>query len=328
MMGKIALPIEVKTYGFLHIGIEPLRREVLKRTWPYLSGGTLFGAIQAALIRLDGPAGKGPSALLDALCTEEHNEQTLRFMPLLPDNSGTIVDGWSYCRQAQRLAELAHGNARAKIQDPGYQTTPHAPLNRRNAQIHGSMLYAVECHQPEQRYRGWIICNEMLTEHIRRGLAMLPLLPFGGKGKFTCAEATICEKEPPRLTVWKQDFVSAAKKAQQADDIESDTLNVELLSPLVYQAAELGILQKATVWRPKSPRRYRVWRTGVYPNLTSDQGDGRRSYARTLEDEVEALPAIAWPGRGKSGFALGQTSEAVPALPDGSRFEFKLRLHR
>ena len=78
-----ALLVEVTTYGFLHAGMAPLRQEVLKRTWPYLPGSTLYGALQAGLIRLDGPAWPAPTALLADLAARR-----LRFTPVLPDRTG------------------------------------------------------------------------------------------------------------------------------------------------------------------------------------------------------------------------------------------------
>lgn len=313
-----ALLIEVKTYGFLHVGVEPLRREVLKRTWSLLAGNTLFGALQAALVRLDGPQGVGPQALISGLA----GEPRLRFMPLLPDSDRQVDSAVSYCRQAERLAQAERGDIRV---EPGeqpplrYQTTPHAPLNRRNEQIHGSMLYAVECHQPEQVYRGWIFCGADLKPHIERGIAMLPFLPLGGKGKFTCAEAHI--EDECDTSIIREDM--AASIRLNNSDLASDgqgrgthsDIEIELATPLVFEGSDMGIVKEAVRWQPKPPRRYRVWRTGVYPDSTS--AGGTRVYG---ELAAGADLPLAWDPQGT--YYVGQTSHAVPALPNGSRFAF------
>ena len=71
--------------------------------------------------------------------------------------------------QAQRLADFELGR---KGKPPlRYQTTPHAPLNRRYEQIEGSLLYAVESHGRKQRYRGWIFCRGQLEPILRRAWA-------------------------------------------------------------------------------------------------------------------------------------------------------------
>lgn len=316
-----ALWLDVKTYGFLHVGIEPLRREVLKRTWALLAGNTLYGVIQGALMRLDGPLGQKPARLLDALCRPtDAGGPALRFMPLLPDNRGTIKRAWDYCIQATRLADLERGTLVRDAFDRGYQTTPHAPLNRRNAQIHGSQLFAIECHQPEQRYRGWILCEKDLVPLLEEALTMLPFLPLGGKGKFTVAEATVldCLETSTLRTQLIQD-ANAAQPAQGADS-PAPLIEVEMVTPLVFQGVDLGIIQGAQRWQPKPPRRYRVWRAGDYPDITRG---GRHFFGRRLPTTLPtaARPPMAWLPE-STGYTFGETSQAVPALPDGSRFGF------
>lgn len=297
-----ALLVDVTTYGFLHAGVEPLRREVLKRTWPLLPGWTLFGALQAALIRLDGPGGAGPTALLDALVGGR-----LRFTPLVPDQGGTVRDAYTYCRQAARLlaAESGQGQTAPQLR---YQTTPHAPIARRHGQIQGSLLYAVECHGAEQRYRGWVFCDDEGENALRRGLALLPFLPFGGKGKFTAAEAMIAEDATTGRTAL-EGALAAAIAAYCPQEIV-----IRFVAPVVVQGVEPGLLGEARSLSPRPPRRYRVWRTGVYPDAVSD--GGRRTYGVQADATLE----LAW--QEGQGYLVGQTSESVVALPEGSTFVF------
>lgn len=286
-----ALLVEVITYGFLHAGQGPLRREVLKRTWPWLPGATLYGALQAALIRLDGLKGARPMALSEALCTG-----ALRFTPLLPDTLQRIESASTYCRQAERLTAAEAGLLREQTPVLRYQTTPHAPLSRRQEQIEGSLLFAVESHQLQQRYRGWIFCEEALIAPLQQAIGMLPLLPLGGKGKFTSAEAQVV-----------QTTTSAALQAELVAKLPAsgEAMTVELLTPMIFQAAGWGQLAPPERVQIKSPRRYRAWRTGVYPNATTG---GRQEYG-VQPDESQP-------------FRVGQASAPAAGWPEGSRFGY------
>lgn len=286
-----ALLVEVTTYGFLHAGQGPLRREVLKRTWPWLPGATLYGALQAALIRLDGIMGARPTVLSEALCAG-----ALRFTPLLPDTLQQIDRASAYCRQAQRLTAAEAGLLREQIPVLRYQTTPHAPLSRRQEQIEGSLLFAVEGHQPLQRYRGWIFCTEELNRPLRQAMGMLPLLPLGGKGKFTSAEAQVVQTAA--VADVTAELVNSLPAAGQP-------LTVELLTPMIFQAAGWGQLAPPERVQVKSLRRYRAWRTGIYPNATTG---GRHAYG-VQPDE-------------RSPFRVGQASAPVAGWPEGSRFGY------
>ena len=318
---ELALLVEVTTYGFLHAGMAPLRQEVLKRTWPYLPGSTLYGALQAGLIRLDGPQGVGPTALLAALTARQ-----VRFTPLLPDGtpsdvaqldgSSQITDADTYCRRASLVADFEEGRRGAP--PFRYQTTPHAPLSRRYEQIQGSMLYAVESHSPEQRYRGWIFCTAALEPLLRRAMGLLPFVPLGGKGKYTAAEIRVVQR------IDRPAFEAGLRATLGSADI-----NVELLSPLVLQGADSDLLRKVrSVSRLRPPRFYRVWRTGLYPDATT--GSSRAFGAPVTDGD---LP-LSWQRPGV--YYVGQARDAVKALPEGSRFVFSpadaadvaRRLHR
>lgn len=286
-----ALLVELTTYGFLHAGQGPLRREVLKRTWPWLPGAMLYGALQAALIRLDGVDGPRPRALVEALCGN-----TLRFTPLLPDILQQIDRASAYCQQAQRLAAEATGRQPRKPPVLRYQTTPHAPLSRRQAQIEGSLLFAVEGHQPFQRYRGWIFCTDALIAPLQQALGMLPLLPLGGKGKFTSAEAQVIAVTPTANL--RDELVTQMPLTGQA-------ITVELLTPLIFQATGWGPLEAPERVQVKSPRRYRAWRTGLYPNATTG-----------------AIHNYGVPVAENALGRVGQASAPVAGWPEGSRFGY------
>lgn len=297
-----ALLVDVTTYGFLHAGVEPLRREMLKHTWPLLPGWTLFGALQAALIRLEGPAGAGPAAMLDALVGER-----LRFTPLMPDQGRSVSDACTYCRLAAHLLAAESGHGPAGAPNLRYQTPSFAPIARRDGQLQDS-LYAVECHGTEQHYRGWIFCDDSTEPALRRALGLLPFLPFGGKGKFTAAEAWVAEDATTDLVTFKQALagVMAARCPQE--------IVIRFASPVVVHGAEPGLLGEARSLSPRPPRRYRVWRTGAYPDITS--GEGWRVYGTKAEGAFE----LAW--QEGEGYLAGQASESVIALPEGSTFVF------
>lgn len=296
-----ALLVDVTTYGFFHAGVEPLRREVLKRTWSLLPGATFFGALQAAMIRLDGLHGPGPTALLKGL-----TEARLRFTPILPDPHAQINDAASYCQQAHLHFLQEQGELTSTVATLGYQTTPHAPISRRNGQIEGSLLYAMEAHRSQQHYRGWIFCSKDLESSIRRAIGLLPFIPLGGKGKFATAEAEICKSIDTQQL--KQELL---KKLNALPG----SVTVELAMPMAYQGSHSALVDKAEQVALRPPRRYRVWRTGHYPSVT--QQTEQHAYGPELDDAD--LP-MAW--LGGSGYRRGQTSESVVALPERSRFIF------
>jgi hypothetical protein len=228
-------------------------------------------------------------------------------MPFLPDTQQVVNDGASYCRQARLIADTVAG----RVNPPAlhFQTTPHAPLSRRYGQVEGSLLYAVESHLPEQIYHGWVICDGAADAEVRRALGLLPWIPFGGKGKFTAAEARIIDEIPPQTLV---DTLALSIQQQSGADNE---IEIELLTPLVLHGSDLGLMAQAIRLRPQPPRRYRVWRTGIYPDITLEERE--RPYGARLDSAD--LP-LAWQHSGP--YFAGQSSEAVLALPEGSRFAF------
>jgi hypothetical protein len=292
-----ALLVQVTSYGFLHAGMAPLRREVLKRAWSYLPGSTLYGALRAGLIRLEGPTGPGPKAMLEALAAGQ-----LRFTPLLPDNAGAVTDAVGYCRQAQVLAAAEAGRTRDRLFR--YQTRPHAPLSRQYGQIEGSLLYAVESHEPEQRYRGYIFCLTGLEPVLERAMGLLPFLPLGGKGKYTAAEMEVLAGQPRQVV--ENDLAAILSQPE---------ITIELLSPMVVEGEGGDIMRHALRFYPKPLRRYKVWRTGTYPDHKQD------GHMHHYGDSVTATEAaIAW--LPSEGYVDGAVSQSVAAWPDGSRFVF------
>lgn len=63
LQADTAFGVHLRSYGFFHSGRERLQTRVLKRVWEHIPGGTLYGAVAAALIRLEGldeaPPGMG-----------------------------------------------------------------------------------------------------------------------------------------------------------------------------------------------------------------------------------------------------------------------------
>jgi hypothetical protein len=220
----------------------------------------------------------------------------LRFTPLLPDTLQQIESASSYCRQAQRLTASEAGLLRGEPPVLRYQTTPHAPLSRRQEQIEGSLLFAVEGHQLQQRYRGWIFCETALMQPLLQAIGMLPLLPLGGKGKFTSAEAHVVQTTMSK--VLQADLVGNLPAAGQP-------MTIELLTPMIFQAAGWRQLTPPERVQVKSPRRYRAWRTGLYPNATTG---GRQEYG--------IQPDATQP------FRVGQASAPAAGWPEGSRFGY------
>lgn len=295
--------IRLKSFGFLHSGREPLRVQVLKRAWPFLPGSTLYGALAAALIRLDGgdradPSG-GDGGYHDLLRLVE--AQAIRFTPLLPvkeeEEEDRLTTAMSYCQRALELQQAAEGTRDERL----FFSTPHAPINRQTMQIHQDQLFALAVHQPWLEYRGFVFTTAAGGELLRRGLRMLPFLPLGGKGKFTAAEAEVSELAS-----------LASFESELRGSLEGNDVWVRLLTPMVLQGGDNWLLDSAEELQRATPlRRYRVWRTGVY-------------YDPLLKEYSEyglALSPQEQPGRAHPG---GEVSAAVSAVPDGSRFRLNL----
>jgi CRISPR-associated Cas5-like protein len=104
-----AFVVRLRSFGFLHPGRERLRT-VLKRSWPFIPGSTLYGAVAAALIRLDGVGaalpGEGEGGYHRLLRLIAGELSRVRFTPLLPVGPDqTLESAEAYCRQAQALYE-------------------------------------------------------------------------------------------------------------------------------------------------------------------------------------------------------------------------------
>jgi len=315
------LTVRLRSYGFFHSGRERLRVRVVKRCWEFIPGSTLYGAIGAALIRLDGldPAEPVPlqgeggyHRLLRAVAAGQ-----IRFTPLLPDTgdkASAIRTAEEYCHRAFMLQSALYGDllpeglkqkVQAKLQELRglMQTTPHAPLNRYTLQVHESDLYATAVHRQRQDYTGFVFTGAPdLPDLLRPALRYLPLLPFGGKGKFACVEAEI-EGKPGNLGVFQADLEEYLAKLGSDGPIEA-----RLLTPLALQGGEDSVLiEKAAEMHFARLRRYRAWRTGHY-------------YAPGDPKAVEGFIPVGLDRT--SGGPGGTESSPVLGVPEGSRFRF------
>jgi|GEM_PF-1890471 len=307
LQADTAFGVHLRSYGFFHSGRERLQTRVLKRVWEHIPGGTLYGAVAAALIRLEGlddtPPGTGTSdyhALLRAV-----QEQRIRFTPLLPTAQDTCLDSaQAYCEQALRLHAALYADAEAVTSEHEQHllhTTPHAPQNRHHEQIHEDQLFVLRTHRPCLDYYGFIFATAQEAALLHRAFRLFPFMPLGGRGKFSLVEATLLDGQP--LSDFKQTLTTWAAGRSWA----------RLLTPQVLQDAALEPAGDGREWVTPGLRRYRVWRTGWY----YDAAPGKES------------PFTAWgAARGEEqapdGFlAGGQESDAVLALPERSRFSLK-----
>jgi len=317
------LTVRLHSYGFFHSGRERLRVRVVKQSWEFIPGSTLYGTIGAALIRLDGrdPADPVPlqgsggyHQLLAAVA-----EGRIRFTPLLPDlgvdDKPSINSAGDYCRTALLQQTALHGDALPRrLKDDAspaelgelcglMQTTPHAPLDRRTLQIHESDLYATAVHRQRQRYTGFIFVEgEDLIRLLRPALRYLPLLPFGGKGKFASAEATV-EGQPGNL----QPFQTALRN-YLGQLGEAGTIEARLLTPLALQGGDKSLLMSAPEISFDRVRRYRTWRTGHYYAPGHHKAGGSDFIEVGLDRE--------------SGGPGGTESTPVMGVPERSQFRF------
>lgn len=309
------LTVRLRSYSFFHSGRERLRVRVVKRCWEFIPGSTLYGAVGAALIRLDGldPAEPVPlqgdggyHRLLQAVA-----EGRIRFTPLLPDLSvetPSIDTAEGYCRTAFALQAALYGDPLPKALEGALtpelrqlrglmQTTPHAPLSRHTLQVHESDLYATAVHRQQQDYAGFIFVGASdLPELLRPALRYLPLLPFGGKGKFTSVEAQV-EGEPGNLAAFRTSLEGYLAGLNADGQIE-----VRLLTPLALQGGdEAWLIKRAKEMSFPRLRRYRAWRQGHY-------------YVPAVEGFIPV-------GLDReSGGPGGTESSPVLGVPEGSRF--------
>lgn len=300
--------VHLRSYGFFHSGRERLRVQVLKRTWEHIPGGTLYGALAAALIRLDPPAD------LDNI-TPDHDEGRyfemlravqageIRFTPLLPSPS-ELKSGAKYCTQAMHLLAALYGEGEQQPQKADCKllhTTPHAPLARATEQIHGDQLFAIRTHRPQLDYYGFIFGKTAHRSWLEKALGLFPIMPVGGQGKFSLVEGELLAEEP--LTRFRSDLEKWA----------ADRLGwVRLLTPLVLPSSGVaeplaqGVVEEMVMTRFQ---RYRVWRTGRYFN--GDDFD--RPFGTDQGYTADYAPFLAG----------GEESVAVQAMPERSRFRLK-----
>lgn len=292
--------IRLRSYGFLHPGREQLR-VVLKRSWPFIPGSTVYGLIAAALIRLDG----GGTALPGAGTGGYHHLLSLvaahqiRFTPLLP--TADTVDLHSAAAYCQHAAALATGQ-RPTDGEAYYQSTPHAPLARDTLKIHGDQLYAFTNHRAGQSYQGFIFAPASWEGQLKRALRLTPFLPLGGKGKFALAEGKVIDQQP--VTQFQADFETAL----------ADNQSVRLLTPMILQTGQPNWLLEESRAMLEMPRlrRYRQWRTGPYYDFT----------------RAEFVEFGLGPGEGEDAaqyrMGKGAVSQAATGVPEQSRFVFDI----
>lgn len=308
--------VHVRSYGFFHSGRERLVLQVLKRTWDHIPGSTLYGAVAAALLRLDSPLDNedlNKPSLDVAQAQGDYFEllravqsHQIRFTPLLPAAT-RLTDGRVYCRQAMRLIR------RGPIEDDPPQptsdvrlarhllhTTPHAPLSRTTEQIHGDQLFALRTHRTQLDYYGFIFGRSEHKAWLMKALRFLPFLPVGGRGKFSLVESDIVDEQP------LQDF-----EDNLAEWVARRQGWLHLLTPLVLPqtgiAAPLDFNNAQEVVMTNY-QRYRVWRTGLYFDGQADFVPiGTGDYYGQAEDDARLQ-------------AGGAESVAVRAVPEYSRF--------
>lgn len=289
--------VELRSYGFLHPGREQMRTEVLKRAWPFVPGSTLYGAVAAALIRLDGlapervPAGdEGFHVLLRAV-----EAQAVRFLPLVVAEA-PVDTAVGYCRaileqdREQRL----------------FQAIPHAPMSRDLEKIYDNQLFAYGSHRPVVTYYGFVAATDAVAAQLRRALRLLPIIPFGGKGKFALVSGQIVNTCP------RPAFQAALATALRERSTAGDGLWVRLLSPMLLGHGDGDwLLTEAAEQVVRRLRQYRIWQSGyVYDQQAATvMVRGSEDLARTQGGTV------SFPG--------GEESRAVPGVPDGSRFRLQ-----
>lgn len=305
--------IHLCSYGFFHSGRERLRTQVLKRVWEHIPGSTLYGATAAALIRLDGieenaePFYSGSGGYHELI--KAVKQQEVRFTPLLPVTSGkALTSAADYCTQALQLHAALYADelpkwrkALRKSQRKILHSGPHAPLNRETERIHGDQVFVLRTHRPLLHYYGFIFARSDLKSVFERALRLFPLMPVGGRGKFSLVEARI--EKHTAMKFFRDEF-------HQWLNTKKHTGWVRLLTPMVLNQGQPNELLTGTKRKMvmSGLRRYRVWRTGRY-------------YDAQRETFSEAM-GITMGAREKAGGHSpgGRESEAILAVPERSRF--------
>ena len=319
--------VHLRSYGFFHSGRERLVVQVLKRTWDHIPGSTLYGAVAAALLRLDSPLDEDEDLNQPSIdVTQAKGDyfellravqaHQIRFTPLLPATT-QFTDGAAYCQQAARLIRRGPVGDDQNQPTPDVRlaqrllhTTPHAPLSRATEQIHGDQLFALRTHRAHLDYYGFIFGRSEHKDWLMKALRFLPFLPVGGKGKFSLVEGDIIAEQP------RQDFED--KLAQWVAQRQGW---LHLLTPLVLPRSGIAApldFNNAEEVVMTNRQRYRVWRTGLY-------FDG--------QDDFVPVGTGAYYGQAEDDALLsagGAESVAVQAVPEHSRFRLnsdQLREH-
>lgn len=292
--------IHLRSYGFLHPGRERWKTRVIKGSWDVIPGSTLYGALAAALIKLDcsDPTAEvcggacGYHRLLEQIKRPLTDGVRLRFSPLISADEEIRTAG-AYC--------LAGGKV---LKQRSFLTTPHAPIDRNQMSIHGDLLYGVRSHPPFRDYYGFIaVASEQgdLTGEIRRALRLLPFLPFGGRGKFAQVEGELVDS-----MAREQFLVDLAPETPRA-------VEAVFLTPMILRdGGSSPLLAQAEVVALGRLRRYRVWRQGWYPI----EGEFKR-YEPTPGPEGEGCQSLAFPGI-REGSRLRLSSQGLRnAIIDG-----------
>ncbi len=239
--------VHLTSYGFLHPGREGFKR-VTKEAWRLIPGSTLYGAVTAALMRLDCPkeqADLDSCAECSAACgyralLAEVQAQRLRFSPLVATSR---QENWYTAQEYSQ--DAANASVRLGI-------SPRAPLSRDTGAIHQDRLHGLVVHQPFQHYRGFVCTTPAFRrDHLQRALTALPFFPFGGgRGKFTQVEANIIQEFdnisdfcPPRPVPCLTLLTPAILASPQVAD---------LVGGMTCEVANFSL------------RRYTFWRTGLY----------------------------------------------------------------
>ncbi|MHA1757062.1 MAG: hypothetical protein ACTSVV_09845 [Promethearchaeota archaeon] len=243
---KIAI-IRIKSYSFLHLGKERWKR-VIKKTWNYIPGSTLYGIIANCLIRLECQKGVATTEncnnCLDngsiecgyKLLLKQIKDHNIRFSPLIPSQV-KVENAKDYCSIGNKIW-IKMG------------LTPHAPIDREHFKIYRDQLFGVLTHQPFQQYWGFIVLKEnSFKDYLKKPLRLLPLTPFGGRGKFSQIDANIIKIMDSEL------FLEGLNELYRG--------NIKLITPAIINDSILEFIKNAKCY-DFDIKWYRFWRVGLY----------------------------------------------------------------
>jgi len=289
--------VRLKVFGFPHPGRERWRARVIKRPWRVIPGSTLYGALATALIKLDCDEeslkerdpekaykthknhGCGYGKLLNLLRGEEPR---IRFSPLVPVE-GEVKDARGYCRAAQALISTPILPSAEGVRRPTLFTTPHAPINRQRMVIHGDLLHGVTSHQPFQSYVGFIVeevvgATESILHQLKRAFRALPFVPFGGRGKYSFAEAEVVK------SINTEDFTRSLKER-----LKKKNFLLQLLTPVILENKDNWLFLNYKEMMIPRFKRYKVWRTGLYV-----EDNQLKMYAHEQTRAMLGIPEGSW----------------------------------